>query len=69
MGRAEPYADPKDLPEEEVAGYSRSQRDAFMHAWNRAASKGKKEETALQEAHFAAKQESGEGSKGGRRPP
>jgi len=58
MGQAEPYADVDDLPDEEVSAYSKSQKAAFKRAWNRAAEKGKDRQTALSEAHIAAKQES-----------
>lgn len=57
MGRAKPYADIDDLPEEEVSGFSRAQKAAFKQAWNRAADKGKKEDVALREARMQAKQQ------------
>ncbi len=58
MAQAEPYADISDLPAEEVDGYSRGQKAAFKRAWNRAAEKGKDEDTALREARAEAKQKS-----------
>ena len=57
MGRAtEKFADIDDLPEDEVSGYSRSQRAAFKNAWNRCVDKGKDRSAALAEAHTQARQ-------------
>lgn len=58
MGRAEPYDDIRDLPEEEASSLSKSQRAAFKRAWNRAAENRKDEGTALREARIAASQKS-----------
>ncbi len=63
MGRARPYDDIDDLPDEEVRQYSRGGRAAFKRAWNRAAEKGKDRRTALQEAHIAATQQEGNGTR------
>lgn len=51
------FADISDLPENEVAQYSRNQRAAFKRAYNRAIEKRKKPDEALREAHIAAKHE------------